>query len=460
METVNGPHPARQLSAALFFLLLWTAAQQISTAPLLAAIARIPETMDSGDLLTAASFVAVLNGLRAIALYLGWFLAGNGLAGLHPSLSFLSWLTPAAAIPMTYFLPPVLGEGIQLHFGIPAVLSVTSVLVLRYLTRNISDWAYKSIALALFVFSFQWLDIIPSLTVWGAGWGELSSSVKTAAGILEREGLLNWSGGAVFSGLFLSGVLTTELMVTYSARLADMALLRDREKNMARLREESLSNRSLVEMQQLVHDLKRPLTTILGLGDVIVSGRGEGNAARYGAVICEAARSMEEMVSEILHEDFRRRISIGDLVEYVFTQISPFPWRETVLLEAERPALGEMVKVNVVRMSRAVVNLLDNARKANLQAGGGKITLSVSLEGDRVTLAVTDEGPGFSPDRTSGSGWNSTGLGLQYVTMVVQNHGGTFSTENLPGGGARAALTLGRAEKGKDEPYAASYRGN
>jgi signal transduction histidine kinase len=204
-------------------------------------------------------------------------------------------------------------------------------------------------------------------------------------------------------------------------------------------------------MQQLVHDLKRPLTTILGLGDVIVSGRGEGNAARYGTVICEAARSMEEMVSEILHEDFRRQVSIGDLVEYVFTQISPFPWRETVLLEADRPVLREMVKVNVVRMSRAVVNLLDNARKANLQAGGGKITLSVSLEGDRVTLAVTDEGPGFPQDRTSGAGWNSTGLGLQYVTMVVHNHGGVFSSANLPGGGARAALTLGRSVKGKDE---------
>jgi signal transduction histidine kinase len=460
MGTVSRSQSQKHLAFALFFLFLWTAAQQISTAPFLAAIARIPETMDSGDLLTAAALVVMLNGIRAIALYLGWFLAGNGLAGLHPGLSFLSWLAPAVAIPLTYFLPPVLGEGIQLHFGIPAILSVGSVLVLRYLTRSISDWVYKSIALALFVFSFQWLDIIPSLTAWGAGWGELSTSVKTAAGILEREGLLNWSGSAVFAGLFFSGVLTTELMVTYSARLNDMALLRDRENKMSRLREESLSNRSLVEMQQLVHDLKRPLTTILGLGDVIVSGRGEGNAGKYGAVICEAARSMEEMVSEILHEDFRRPVSIGDLVEYVFTQISPFPWRETVVLEGDRQVLKETVKVNVVRFSRAMVNLLDNARKANLQTGGGTITLSVSMDDDKVTLAVSDEGPGFPPEWKSGSGWNSTGLGLQYVTMVVHNHGGTFSAGNLPGGGARTALTLGRADKERRSDDAASYRCN
>ena len=452
--------PRGQLLAALFFLLLWTAAQQISALPFFTTLARVPESMDSGDLLISAALVVLLNGVRAGALYLGWFLAGNGLAALHPSLCFLSWLTPASAIPLTYFLPPILGEGIQLHFGIPAVLSVLSVLVLRYLTRTIHDWVYKSIALALFVFSFQWLDIMPVLTAWGAGWGEFSWSVKTAAEILGREALLNWTGGCLFGGIFLSAVLTTELMVTYSARLADMALLRDREQKMARLREEGLAARSMAEMQQLVHDLKRPLTTILGLADVIVSGRGEGATAKYGSIICEAARSMAEMIGEILHEDFRRPVPLGQLVEYVLTQISPFPWRETVLLEGEGSVLNEEAEVNVVRLSRALVNLLDNAQKANSRTGGERITLSLSLAGDEITFTVTDEGPGFPPLWEGGSGWNSTGLGLQYVTMVAKSHGGTFKTENLPGGGARASLTLERTQKERMKGHAAPYGGH
>lgn len=440
----------RRLAAALLFLLFWAAAQRISSAGPLAAIGLLAETMDGGDLLAAAALVVFLNSVRAVPLYIGWFLAGGGLAGLSPSLSFLSWLAPAVAIPLTYFFSPVLGEGIQLHFGIPAVLSVGSVLVLRYLTRSVHDWVYKSIALALFVFSFQWLDVIPFLTPWGAGWGELSTSVKTAAEILGRERLLNWSGAAVFGGLFFSGVLATELMVSYGARLASLALHRDREKKMAALREEGLGRRSLLEMQQLVHDLKRPLTTILGLADVIVSGRG-GDSARYGSVICEAARSMEDMISEILREDFRRTISAGDLAEYVFTQISPFPWRETVSMRADPAAAGAMVEVNAVRFSRALVNLLDNARKANLQAGGSHIVFSMSVDGDRVILAVEDEGPGFPPDGGGGSGWNSTGLGLEYVTMVVLNHGGALFKENLPGGGARVTITLQKSSGGRSE---------
>ncbi len=442
--------PGKHLAAGAFFLLVWAALQQVSAAPILHAIARVPESMDSGDLLAAASFVVLLNSLRAIALYLGWFLAGNGLASLRESLAPLSWLLPAAAIPLTYFLLPAVGEGIQLHFGIPAVLSVTSVLVIRYLTRSIPDWVNKSIALSLFVFSFQWLDIIPYLTAYGAGWGELSTSVKTAAELLEREWVLNWSGGVAFAGLFLSGVITTELMVTYSARLSDMALLRDRETKMARLREENLANRSIVEMQQLVHDLKRPLTTIMGLADIIAAGKSGKAAEKHASVIGDAGRSMEEMISEILHEDFRRPVSVGELIEYVFTQISPFPWRDGVSCTEDEAVMSGQVEVNVVRMSRAVVNLLDNAHKANLRSGGEEILLDLSLKEEYVEIAVRDQGNGFPSDWDAGSGWNSTGLGLQYVTMVVRSHGGFFSVENIPGGGGRAAILLRRAGEGKD----------
>ncbi len=458
--------------SGLFFLGLWLLAQGLSAQPVLEILGRLPETMDSGDLLSAASMLVLMNSLRAIALYLGWFLLGSGLGALHPSVSFLSWFVPVVAIPVTYFILPSLGEGVQLHFGFPAVLSVSSVLVLRYLTRGIADWGYKAIALALFVFSFQWLDVIPALTSWGAGWGELSSAVKTAALLMEREYLLNRAGIAVFGGLFCAGVITTELLVSYSARLYSLALLRDRENKVALLREENLRNRSLVEMQQLVHDLKRPLTTIMGLADVIASGKSAPSAGKYGAVIVEAGRSMEEMISEILHEDFRRPIALGDLLQYVFTQISPFDWRETVSLSAEEGILDEYVTVNVVRLSRALVNLLENAHRANTLVNGSRIVMRISGTQESAEIAVLDEGPGFRRTRgeedgkplkagglsgmewSSSSGWNSTGLGLQYVTMVVRNLGGKFVIEDLPDGGARTAIVLEKNAAGKESSKA------
>ncbi len=112
--------------------------------------------------------------------------------------------------------------------------------------------------------------------------------------------------------------------------------------------------------------------------------------------------------------------------------------------------MNEHVEVNAVRMSRAVVNLLDNAHKANLRSGGEAILLDLSLKDGYVEIAVLDQGQGFPSDWDAGSGWNSTGLGLQYVTMVVRSHGGFFSVENIPGGGGRAVILLRRAGEGKD----------
>jgi len=175
---------------------------------------------------------------------------------------------------------------------------------------------------------------------------------------------------------------------------------------------------------------------------------------------------MEEMISEILHEDFRRSIRLGDLQQYVFSQISPFDWRETVLLSAAKEILDERVTVNVVRFSRALVNLLENAYRANRLAGGGRIVMSISETEGHAEIAITDEGPGFRSSfqpaqpvaesglmeeyslpgyLPAGSGWNSTGLGLQYVKMVVKNHGGRFFVQNLPERGARTVILLAKS---------------
>ena len=181
---------------------------------------------------------------------------------------------------------------------------------------------------------------------------------------------------------------------------------------------------------------------------------------------------MEEMISEILHEDFRRPIALGDLLQYVFTQISPFDWRETVSLSAEEGILDEYVTVNVVRLSRALVNLLENAHRANTLVNGSRIVMRISGTQEFAEIAVLDEGPGFRRTRgeedgkplkagglsgmewSSSSGWNSTGLGLQYVTMVVRNLGGKFVIEDLPDGGARTAIVLEKNAAGKESSKA------
>ena len=98
-------------------------------------------------------------------------------------------------------------------------------------------------------------------------------------------------------------------------------------------------------------------------------------------------------------------------------------------------------------LSRAVVNLLDNAVKWTPSGG----TIQVRLEGNR--LRVSDEGPGipdadlpFVFDRffrgQTGRSTPGTGLGLSIVAKTVEDHGGSVRAGRAASGGAELTVQL------------------
>ena len=99
------------------------------------------------------------------------------------------------------------------------------------------------------------------------------------------------------------------------------------------------------------------------------------------------------------------------------------------------------------RLSRAVGNLLDNARKWSPPGH------AVSVGCRDGTVVVRDRGPGIADadlphifDRfyrsPAARGLPGSGLGLAIVAQVVKAEGGTIQAENDPGGGARMSMRL------------------
>jgi two-component system sensor histidine kinase MprB len=97
------------------------------------------------------------------------------------------------------------------------------------------------------------------------------------------------------------------------------------------------------------------------------------------------------------------------------------------------------------RLSRAVGNLLDNARK---WSPPGQVVSVLCRDGE---VVVRDRGPGIEPadlphvfDRfyraPSARGLPGSGLGLAIVAQVVKAEGGTIAAEADPGGGTRMTL--------------------
>ncbi len=114
------------------------------------------------------------------------------------------------------------------------------------------------------------------------------------------------------------------------------------------------------------------------------------------------------------------------------------------------------------RLSRAVGNLLDNARKWSPPAG----VVSVLCHDGGVV--VRDVGPGIAPEdlphvfdrfyrAPSARGLPGSGLGLAIVAQVVKAEGGTIRAEVEPGGGTRMSMQLPTIPPPADAPDEAPF---
>jgi two-component system sensor histidine kinase MprB len=116
------------------------------------------------------------------------------------------------------------------------------------------------------------------------------------------------------------------------------------------------------------------------------------------------------------------------------------------------------------RITRAVSNLLDNARKWSPPGAVIEVELSNGL------LSVRDHGPGFREEdlphvferfyrAKEARGMSGSGLGLAIVRQAAEAHGGSVEATNAPGGGALLRVRFGaaaRLEEAGGEPSVVS----
>jgi signal transduction histidine kinase len=441
------------LGGGMTCIAIWIATLQIKGSAVFYYLERFALHDDGRYLLASASTLVCLNTLRAIFLYIGWYNLGESLSNMSRRWKNLSWIIPLVAIPCCYALLSKVQYGLSLHFGTPALFSIVTVVVMQLTTREIKGWISRLLIVALLVFAFQWLDLAPTLSHWGFGGGELSSAVKDFAIVEEWDWVLDALSFGMFFSTAVGAMAAAALLVASSQRNAHLKKIWEREQEISALREDAISIRSHQEVQQLVHDLARPLTTILGLSDVLAEKLPSGDLRRYAKRMSQAGANMNQMINELLREDARQNVLVSNLFEYVLSQVSAFEWRHSVTVSADGNALEKQIRINLIRLSRALVNLLDNANLAAREAEVKEIKLSATVDGEDLILSVTDNGSGFSenysPNSRGRSEWGSTGIGLAFVEEVARNHGGYLVIANRPAGGAVVTLHVPVCEKDK-----------
>jgi C4-dicarboxylate-specific signal transduction histidine kinase len=105
-------------------------------------------------------------------------------------------------------------------------------------------------------------------------------------------------------------------------------------------------------------------------------------------------------------------------------------------------------------LTQAFVNLITNAWHAMEGRGGGILSIKSRVDGARVIIEVSDDGPGIDAEHlphvfdqyfTTKPRGSGVGLGLSIVKQIIHDHRGTVSAENNHPNGARMLVVLPRS---------------
>lgn len=214
----------------------------------------------------------------------------------------------------------------------------------------------------------------------------------------------------------------------------------------------------------LAHELKNPLTPILGAMDVIRKARRLGRSD-FDAILDEQADAVVEEVMRLkeLADAFSRfarlpdpRLEPLDISQVVDNAVALYVGDGSGV-EVSRHYDGALppIVADRTQLATAVTNLVKNAVEA--MDGKGRLTLRLaSVPGggdgarDEVELLLEDTGPGIAPDLearlfmpyVSTKGSRGTGLGLALVHRIVMEHEGSIEVRRAEGGGAAFVLRL------------------
>ena len=207
----------------------------------------------------------------------------------------------------------------------------------------------------------------------------------------------------------------------------------------------------------VAHDVKNPLTAILGYSEVLgMRLKDKPDELKCAAHIHNAAKTLNLLVSDLVDlaaiESGKLRVEIGvmdlaSVVNEVKSRVDVVASRKQIQFTTALPATIPVLQGDPNRIGQVVQNLSTNAIQYTKE--GGKVTIEVHVQDDWVIVGVRDTGIGSSKEdlprvwerffqtkeaqtmRKAGFG-----LGLKISREIVQMHGGDMGIESELGVGS------------------------
>jgi|GEM_PF-121238 two-component system NtrC family sensor kinase len=219
------------------------------------------------------------------------------------------------------------------------------------------------------------------------------------------------------------------------------------------------------------HDLRSPLTTILGYVDLIERGGPLTSQQReFLRRVQQSTQSITTLVTDLVHlgrieagfDTQQDLVDLSALAGYAVESVRSRCESRAIELIADLPAELPPVAGNPIRLRQMINNLVDNAIKYTRE--NGRIEVTTRGEQGQLILQVSDTGVGIplteqpyifnkffrASNVEDGSG---SGLGLSIVKSIVEVHNGRIWVDSTPGKGSTFTVVLPAAQsRPREEP--------
>lgn len=257
---------------------------------------------------------------------------------------------------------------------------------------------------------------------------------------------------------------TAQLNGTVQTNISCILIMHDVE------REEELEKMRLDFVSMASHELKTPLTSIIGYLSVFIN-ENRGKIAKEEMDLLEkssvSATQLLALVQNLLsvNKIEREQMSVSkeatdylSIVVKAVEDLKAQAVQKNIVLNLDQPIFLPKVLADPIRISEVITNLLANA--INYTNVSGKIDVSFNISPNELTTVISDTGIGipkeaipllfnkfFRVSNTMQKASKGTGLGLYISKSIIEKLGGKIWVESEVGKGSKFSFTLPLAER-------------
>ena len=207
----------------------------------------------------------------------------------------------------------------------------------------------------------------------------------------------------------------------------------------------------------VAHQINNPLNSVMGFTQLLMQENVPQHVLddleKIHAEGTRASKVVENLLSFARKQKTEKSyISLLDVVERALELKSYDLMRSGVKVNMRFPGDLPNTMADDQQMIEVMLNIINNAERAITSSqAGGQISIAGSRSADKLTITISDDGPGIAPERlgkiydpffTTKEVGEGTGLGLSICYGIIQQHGGSLRVKSPPGQGATFRIEL------------------